>query len=230
MSFSVEVLTLFPEFFDSPLQQSLLRRAIEAGLFEFLATNIRDFSTDKHRTVDDVPYGGGAGMVMKPEPLVGALEDARERLGDLPRVLLTPQGTPLSQELAWELSEGPGMILLCGHYEGIDERVREGWIDLEVSIGDYVLTGGEPAALVLLDSVVRLIPGVVGNRESLMDESFSCGGLEYPHYTRPRDFRGRGVPEVLLSGHHQKIEEFRRTESLKRTLERRPDLLKSDDE
>lgn len=230
MSFSVEVLTLFPEFFDSPLQQSLLRRAIEAGLFDFKATNIRDFSTDKHRTVDDVPYGGGAGMVMKPEPLVGALEDARARLGEIPRVLLTPQGTPLSQELAWELSEGPGMILLCGHYEGIDERVREGWIDLEVSIGDYVLTGGEPAALVLLDSVVRLIPGVVGNRESLMDESFSCGGLEYPHYTRPRDFRGLGVPEVLLSGHHQKIEEFRREQSLKRTLERRPDLLKRDDE
>lgn len=228
MAFSVEILTLFPEYFDTPLASSLLGKASAAGLASFRATNIRDFATDKHKSADDLPYGGGAGMVMKPEPLAGALEAARERAPSSPRILLTPQGERLSQSLAAELAEGPGMILTCGHYEGIDERIREGWIDREISIGDFVLTGGEPAALVLLDAVVRLVPGVVGNAESLADESFQTNLLEYPHYTRPREFRGMKVPDVLLSGHHGKIDEWRREKSLERTRERRPDLLQDD--
>ncbi len=230
MAFSVEILTLFPEYFDTPLASSLLGKASAAGLASFRATNIRDFATDKHKSADDLPYGGGAGMVMKPEPLAGALEAARERAPSSPRILLTPQGERLSQSLAAELAEGPGMILTCGHYEGIDERIREAWIDREISIGDFVLTGGEPAALVLLDAVVRLVPGVVGNAESLADESFQTNLLEYPHYTRPREFRGMKVPDVLLSGHHGKIDEWRREKSLERTRERRPDLLQDDGE
>jgi tRNA (guanine37-N1)-methyltransferase len=227
MSFQIHILTLFPDFFTSPLSESILKRAQAAGLMQFVARDIRDFSTNKHRTVDDVPFGGGAGMVMKPEPLVGALEWAREQNPGAPRILLTPQGEPLSQEIAWSLAEGPGMILTCGHYEGVDERVMEGWIDREISIGDYVLTGGEPAALVVLDAVTRLLPGVIGNHESLMDESFSSGLLEYPHYTRPREFRGRQVPEILFSGHHAKIEKWRHEQSLERTRTRRPDLLET---
>lgn len=228
MSFAIHVLTLFPEFFESPLEASLLGKAQEAGLVEVVCTNIRDFATDKHRTTDDVPYGGGAGMVMKCEPLVAALEHAAEVTSGVPRVYLTPQGERLTQATARELSQGRGMILLCGHYEGVDERVREGWIDREISIGDYVLTGGEPAALVLIDAVSRLVPGVVGNEESLVDESFTENLVEYPHYTRPREFRGMTVPEVLLSGHHAKIAEWRREQSLARTRARRPDLLSDD--
>ena len=225
MSFTVRVLTLFPEFFDSPLRTSLLGKAREARLVEVVCTNVRDFATDKHRTTDDVPYGGGAGMVMKCEPVVAALEEAGEASPGLPRIYLTPQGEPLSQALARELSNGPGMIVLCGHYEGIDERIREGWIDREISVGDYVLTGGEPAALVLIDAVTRLVPGVIGNEESLVEESFSTNLVEYPHYTRPREFRGMGVPEVLLSGHHAKIAAWRHEQALHRTRTRRPDLL-----
>lgn len=225
MTFPVHILTLFPEFFDSPLQQSLLGKAIKAGRAAVSCTNIRDFATDKHRTTDDVPYGGGAGMVMKCEPTVAALEHAAAELPTAPRIYLTPQGAPLTHAVAQELSEGPGMILLCGHYEGVDERVREGWIDREISVGDYVLTGGEGPALILLDAVVRLVPGVVGNAASLEDESFSTNAIEYPHYTRPREFRGRAVPDVLLSGHHGKIEAWRREQSQQRTRERRPDLL-----
>lgn len=225
MSFAVHILTLFPAFFDSPLSTSLLHKAREAGILNATCTDIRDFATDKHRTTDDVPFGGGAGMVMKCEPIVAALEHARDHHPTLPRIYLSPQGEPLRQSLARELAAGPGMILLCGHYEGVDERVREGWIDREISIGDYVLTGGEPAALVLLDAVVRLVPGVVGNPESLEDESFSDPNLvEYPHYTRPREFRGMEVPEVLLSGHHKRIAEWRRAQSVARTRARRPDL------
>lgn len=228
MSFAVEILTLFPDYFTSPLAASLLGKASDAGLADFTTTDIREFATDKHRKADDLPYGGGAGMVMKPEPLVGALEAARARLPDAPRILLTPQGEPLTQQVAHELSVGSGMILTCGHYEGIDERVRGGWIDREISVGDYVLTGGEPAALVLLDAVVRLVPGVVGNAESLADESFQTNLLEYPHYTRPREFRGMRVPDILLSGHHAKIEEWRAEQARERTEERRPDLLARD--
>lgn len=228
-AFRIHILTLFPDFFASPLDASLIGKAREAGLVSVNCTNIRDYANDKHRTTDDLPYGGGAGMVMKCEPVVGAIEAAMATDGDLPRIYLTPQGERLSQKLAQKLSEGPGFIALCGHYEGVDERVREGWIDHEISIGDYVLTGGEPAALVLLDSVVRLVPGVVGNAESLVDESFQTNRVEYPQYTRPREFRGREVPDVLLSGHHGKIEEWRRDQALERTRVRRPDLL-SDDE
>ena len=226
-SFSIEVLTLFPEFFHSPLKTSLTEKAIDRGHFSVELTDIRDFATDKHRKCDDLPYGGGAGMVMKPEPLVGALEAARQRLPDAPRILLTPQGEPLTQPLANELATGPGMILTCGRYEGIDERVRQHWIDREVSIGDYVLTGGEVAAMVLIDAVTRQLPGVLGNQDSVADESFAEGLLEYPHYTRPRDFRGHQVPEVLLSGHHEKIAQWRRARARERTLKRRPDLLGS---
>lgn len=225
MTFRVDILTLFPQFFTSPFSESILKRAAEANLAEFVCTDIRDFSNNKHRIVDDVPYGGGAGMVMKVEPLVGAMEHVRSFNPDAPRILMTAAGEPFSQKLAWELAQGPGLILTCGHYEGIDERFRDGWIDREISIGDYVLTGGEPAALVVTDAVVRLLSGVVGNRESLEDESFSSGQLEYPHYTRPREFLGRSVPEVLLSGHHAKIESWRREQALIRTRKRRPDLL-----
>lgn len=227
-SFSIRILTLFPEFFDSPLKTSLTGKAIEENHFDVQLTDIRDFATDKHRKCDDLPYGGGAGMVMKPEPLVAALEDAREGFCDAPRILLTPQGKPFDQATARKLSEGPGMILVCGRYEGVDERVRQGWIDEEISIGDYVLTGGEVAAMVVLDAVTRQLPGVLGNAESVVDESFTKRRLEYPQYTRPRSFRGHDVPDVLLSGHHEKIERWRRDEAKKRTRRRRPDLL--DDE
>lgn len=220
-----QILTLFPEFFETPFQTSILGRARDKGLVDYGLINIRDFATDKHKTTDDLPYGGGAGMVMKPEPLVGALEHAREQDPDAPRILLSPQGEPLSQPLAHELAELPGLILTCGRYEGIDERVRQGWIDREVSIGDYVLSGGEPGALILVDAVTRLLPGVLGNEESIREESFAQGRLEYPHYTRPREFRGLQVPDVLLSGNHQKIAEWRREKSEERTRARRPDLL-----
>lgn len=230
MTFRIEVLTLFPAFFESPLASSILSRAIEREQLAVRCTDIRDYTTDKHRTTDDVPYGGGAGMVMKCEPTVAALEAARERNPEALRVYMTPQGERLTQRLSEELADAPGLILLCGHYEGVDERVREGWIDREVSIGDYVLTGGEPAALVLLDSVVRLLPGVLGNPESIEEESFQTGLIEHPHYTRPRSFRGMEVPEVLLSGHHGKIAEWRHQQSVARTRTRRPDLLDDSEE
>lgn len=227
--FQIHILTLFPEFFRSPLKTSILGHAIRRGHLDVEVTDIRDFATDRHRTTDDTPYGGGAGMVMKPEPLVEALEFARKGLSDAPRILLTPQGEPFRQETARELSSGSGMILVCGRYEGVDQRVRDGWIDRELSIGDYVLSGGEPAALVVTDCVMRLLPDVLGNEQSLDEESFSGEGLEYPHYTRPRDFRGRSVPDVLLSGDHGKIEEWRREKARERTRERRPDLIDSED-
>lgn len=227
-NFPIQILTLFPEFFESPLKTSLTEKAIAQGHFSVQTRDIRDYATDKHHKCDDIPYGGGAGMVMKPEPLVGALEAARQVDPESPRILLTPQGRPFSQELARELAQGPGMILTCGRYEGIDERVRQGWIDLEISIGDYVLTGGEVAAMVVIDAVTRLLPGVLGNIESIDEESFSKPLLEYPHYTRPRNFRGLEVPEILLSGHHEKIAAWRQEQALQRTRERRPDLLKKD--
>jgi tRNA (guanine37-N1)-methyltransferase len=227
--YTFDVLSLFPEFFEGPLQSTILGRAAEHGHVEYRVTDIRDFATDKHSKADDLPYGGGAGMVMKPEPLVGAIEDAAGSAPDgAPRILLTPQGEPLTQKLAEELADEPGLILVCGRYEGVDERVRAGWVDREVSIGDYVLSGGEPAAVVLIDTVTRLIPGVLGNRESIEEESFRGSRLEYPQYTRPREFRGMRVPDVLLSGNHQKIDDWRAEQALERTRERRPDLL--DDE
>ena len=231
MSYSIDILTLFPEFFDSPLRTSLTGKAIDRGHFDVDVTDIRDFATDKHNKCDDMPYGGGAGMVMKPEPLVGALESAREGLPNAPRILMTPQGKPFDQATAHQLAEGPGMILTCGRYEGVDERVREHWIDMELSIGDFVLTGGEVAAMVIIDAVTRLLPGVLGNAASVADESFSPDDamLEYPQYTRPQSFRGHDVPDVLLSGHHGKIEEWRRAKSQERTRQRRPDLLGDSD-
>jgi len=229
VAFRVDILTLFPRFFESPISESIIKRARENGYAEIHPTDIRGFATDKHRRCDDLPYGGGAGMVMKPEPVVAALEAAARANPGAPRILMTPQGEVFDQALAGELAAQPGLILTCGHYEGIDERVREGWIDREISIGDYVLTGGEPAALVVLDATIRLLEGVVGNTESLEEESFTLPRLEYPYYTRPRDFRDMEVFEILLSGHHARIEEWRRRKALERTLNRRPDLLESDD-
>lgn len=225
-----DILTIFPSFFDSPLRCGILRRAIERGLIRIGIHDIRDYALDKHRTTDDYPYGGGEGMVMKVEPIYRAVERVKEegeREGIRPWVLLlTPQGETLRQEKVWDLSRKEGLILICGRYEGVDERVRELVVDEEISIGDYVLSGGEAAALVVIDAVSRLIKGVVGCERSPERDSFSAGLLEHPHYTRPRTFMGLGVPEVLLSGNHREIERWRRYQSLKRTYERRPDLLK----
>lgn len=221
-----DILTLFPEFFISPLKQSLLGKAVARGILSVNTYNLRDFTTDRHRTTDDSPYGGGAGMVMKAEPVVRALETLkREDTSVKARVLLTtPQGRPLTQELARELSGEGRVIIVCGRYEGVDERIRE-FVDTEVSLGDFVLTGGEIAALAIIDAVGRLIPDVLGEPQSAEHDSFSDGLLEYPQYTRPEDFRGMKVPEVLLSGNHAEIERWRRKESLRRTAQRRPDLI-----
>ena len=218
-----DILTLIPEFFLSPLEQSIIGRAIREGKIRVNTHNIRDYALDSRNTVDDTPYGGGAGMVMKPEPLVDCIEAVK---GEGPKalvVLLTPQGVPFTQGLAKDLTEKKRLIIVCGRYEGVDERVRD-FVDLELSIGDYVLNGGESAALVLVEAVSRLVPGVI-DRESTELDSFTEGLLEYPQYTKPREFRGMEVPEVLLSGDHKKIEKWRKDKSLERTLKRRPDLL-----
>lgn len=219
-----DILTLFPEMFEGPFTSSILKRARERGLIEINLINIRDFSPNKHRTVDDTPYGGGAGMVIGPEALCGAIEHASRE--PCRTVLMCPQGRPFNQQTALSLAAENRIVLICGHYEGIDERVRENLVTDEISIGDYVLTGGELPAMVVVDAVSRLIPGVLGESASAVDDSFRTGLLEYPHYTRPREFRGQGVPEVLLSGHHGEIRKWRRRQSLLRTLERRPELLK----
>lgn len=222
--FRVTVITLFPEYVEQAVSHSILGRALAAGLISVHVINPRDYATNRHKTVDDYPFGGGAGMVMKPEPLVAAIEASCQSKGTSPVIFMSPAGEPLTQVIAAELSNLTGITLVCGHYEGIDERVREHWIDREISIGDYVLTGGEPAALVVIDAVCRLVPGVLGNDASPEDESFSDGTLEYPHFTRPSDFRGFKVPDILMSGHHAKIEDWRRTMALVRTRSRRPDL------
>ncbi len=222
----VDILTLFPNFFSGIVSESILKRAIERELIVVDTINIRDFAFDKHRVVDDYPYGGGAGMVMKPEPIAGAIAAAKERRpGNSKVIYMTPQGKVLNQQLVQQLATEEHLIVLCGHYEGIDERAREELVDEEISIGDYVLTGGELAAAVLVDSVIRLIPGVLGSAESAAGDSFSDGLLEYPQYTRPPEFMGRAVPEILLSGDHGRIKQWRREQSLQRTLERRPELL-----
>lgn len=224
----IDILTIFPDMFAGPLQTSILARAQAQGVVVIRTHDIRAFSTDKHRSVDDSPYGGGAGMVMRAEPVVAAIESVAPITVDavLPtRILLCPQGKPFTQAIARELSAKSHLVLVCPRYEGIDERVREGWIDLEISIGDYVLTGGELPALVLIDTVVRLLPGVLGNPESLAEESFSQGLLEYPHYTRPAEFRGRRVPEILQGGDHGAIAKWRADMARARTLDRRPDLI-----
>jgi len=222
------ILTLFPEMFDGTFSSSILKRAREHGLIEINLVNIRDFSTNKHHTVDDAPYGGGAGMVMGPEALFGAVKHVARETGTAPRrvILMCPQGRPFSQLLAGALAREKNLVLICGHYEGVDERVRETLVTDEISIGDYVLTGGELPAMVVVDAVARLVPGVLGEAASAEEESFCGGLLEYPHYTRPREYRGHEVPEILLSGHHEEIRKWRRRQSLLRTLERRPELLK----
>ncbi|UFP96104.1 tRNA (guanosine(37)-N1)-methyltransferase TrmD [Gloeobacter morelensis] len=220
----IDIVTLFPEFFTSPLQCSLLGRAIAGGVCSVAITNPRDFAADRYRTVDDTPYGGGAGMVLKPEPLFAAVESLPV-LEPRAVILLTPQGQSLKQPLLRSLAaDYAQLVLLCGHYEGVDERVRAHLATHEISLGDFVLTGGEIPALALIDGVVRLLPGTVGNRASLASESFEDNLLEYPQYTRPANFRGWQVPEVLLSGHHAQIARWRREQQLARTHERRPDL------
>jgi tRNA (guanine37-N1)-methyltransferase len=219
----IDVLTLFPRMFEGPFGESIVARAVAAGVVEIGIHNLRDWTHDRHRTVDDKPFGGGAGMVMKPAPLFEAIEALRREGGQT--VLLTPQGEVFSQRIAAELAALPSLLLVCGHYEGIDERVREHAVDREISIGDYVLSGGEIPAMVVTDAVVRLLPGALGSAESALDESHSAGLLEYPHYTRPADFRGWRVPDVLLGGNHAAIAKWRREQALARTRARRPDLL-----
>ncbi|HEX2324659.1 MAG TPA: tRNA (guanosine(37)-N1)-methyltransferase TrmD [Chloroflexota bacterium] len=219
----IDVLTLFPAMFGGPFDESIVARARAAGLLDLRIHNLRDWSTDRHRTVDDYPYGGGAGMVLKAEPVVAAVESLRGTEGHV--VLLTPQGEVFRQQTAATLAGREHLVLVCGHYEGVDERIREHAVDQEVSIGDYVLSGGELPAMVLVDAVVRLLPGALGSPLSAVDESHSAGLLEYPQYTRPAEFRGWRVPDVLLSGHHAEIARWRREQALRRTRERRPDLL-----
>jgi tRNA (guanine37-N1)-methyltransferase len=223
----IDILTLFPAMFDGPLTESILKRAQEKELITIRLHNIRDYATDKHRTVDDTPYGGGGGMVLLPGPLVAAVEDVRGPDIQTPVILLTPQGRVLTQQVARELAEHPRLILVCGRYEGVDERVRESVITDEISIGDFVLTGGELAAMVIVDAVVRLIPGTLGARWGAEEDSHAMGLLEYPHYTRPPVFREMAVPEVLLSGDHGAVETWRRREAIRRTWQRRPELLLS---
>lgn len=219
------ILTLFPEMVMDGLNTSIIGRAIDAGLLEINAVNIRDYSTNKHMKVDDYPYGGGAGLVMQPGPVYRAYKDLEKDMKKKPRVVyLTPQGTTFHQEMAKELAKEEELVFLCGHYEGIDERVLEEIVTDYVSIGDYVLTGGELPAMVMIDSISRLVPGVLHNDDSAGDESFENGLLEYPQYTRPPVFLDKEVPEVLLSGHHENIRKWRHEQSVKRTKERRPDL------
>lgn len=223
----IDVLTIFPEMFSGVLGHSILKRAEETGAVAYNIVNFRDYADNKHQTVDDYPYGGGAGMVLKPQPIFDAVNDLTQKSSSKPKVvLLCPQGERYDQKKAEELSNSEHLIFICGHYEGYDERIREHIVTEEISIGDFVLTGGELGAMVIIDSVVRLLPGVLGNEQSHIKDSFSTGLLEHPHYTRPADFRGMKVPEVLMSGNHRLIEEWRGKESLKRTYLRRPDLLK----
>ena len=220
-----DILTIFPELLASPLTEGILRRAIQDGKVEIAIHNIRDFATDKHAMTDDRPFGGGEGMVMKPEPLAAAVQHVRNEAPDGKVVLLSPQGRTYDQALAHELAGEPHLILVCGRYEGVDERFRDHYVDLEVSIGDYILTGGELAAMVLVDSITRLLPGVLGCADSATNDTFSRGGLKHPQYTRPRVFEGDEVPEVLCSGDHAAISEWRFVAAMRQTLARRPELL-----
>lgn len=226
----IDVLTLFPEMFDSPLSSSILKRAQDAGLVDIILTNIRDFAPDSYRKVDDKPYGGGPGMVMMPGPVFDCLDHVGKLAPQIPRtILLTPQGRKFDQAKAVELSKEGRLILIAGKYEGFDERIRIGLGAEQISIGDYVINGGELAAMVLIDAVVRLLPGALGDEDSAKDDSFSesvGGGLEYPQYTRPEIFRDMKVPDILLSGHHAEIEKWRKQQALERTKRCRPDLLK----
>jgi len=224
--FRVDVLTLFPEMFPGALGLSLAGEALKQGTWSLAAHDIRDHGLGKHRAVDDTPAGGGAGMVIRADVLAAAIDSIVDAEDTRPRLLMSPRGKPLTQDLVREFASGDGVVIICGRFEGVDERVIEGRNLTEVSIGDYILSGGEPAALVLLDAIVRLLPGVMGKVESGEDESFENGLLEYPHYTRPREWEGRSIPEILLSGDHKKIAEWRHAESERITREKRPDLVK----
>ncbi len=227
----IEILTLFPQMFQSPLSTGIFKRAIDRKLVGINISNIRDYTHDKHHTVDDYPYGGGAGMLLKPEPIFEAVEaiksdiSRKQRIDVMPIILLTPQGRLFSQQIALELSKYSHLILICGHYEGVDERVREHLVTHEISIGDYVLSGGELATMVVVDAVVRLVPGVLGSEASALDDSHATGLLEHPQYTRPPVYRGWTIPEVLLSGNHAQVAKWHREQAIIRTLERRPELL-----
>jgi len=226
----IDILTLFPPMFEGPFGFGIFQRAIDNGLVEINLINIRDYTHDKHHTADDYPYGGGAGMVLKPGPVFEAVEAIKTAVSEAPPViLLSPQGRLFSHEIAEELAMKPHLVFICGHYEGIDERVAEHLATDEISIGDYVLTGGEVPAMVVIDAVLRLVPGVLGSEASPAEDSHAAGLLEYPQYTRPADFRGWKVPEVLLSGNHARIARFRREQIIRRTLERRPELLERAD-
>lgn len=221
-----DIITIFPSIFHAYLSEGILKRAIKTGLVDIRLHNLRDFTADKHRSVDDYPYGGGPGMVMKPEPFFRAIKAIKADGMESFTIMLSPQGELFNQSTAVMLSRmNKRIILLCGRYEAIDERVRDALVDMELSIGDYILTGGELPALVIIDSVVRLLPGVLGDQESLREESFTWGILDYPHYTRPPEYEGLRVPDILLSGDHEEIARWRRKEALRRTLKRRPDLL-----
>jgi tRNA (guanine37-N1)-methyltransferase len=220
----IDILTIFPGMFIGPFDESILKRAQQSGALQLRVTDIRQFATDRHRTTDDAPYGGGPGMVMKPEPIFAAVEALDD--SDARKILLSPQGKRFDQSLAQELSLERHLILICGRYEGVDERVREHLVDEEISIGDFVLTGGELAAMVLVDAVARLIPGVLGSADSAIEESHTSGLIEYPHYTRPAEFRGWTVPELLLGGNHAEIAHWRRRQSIERTMARRPDMIR----
>lgn len=224
--FSAHIITLFPELFPGPLGASVLGRGLSEGLWTLDATQLRDFATDRHRTVDDTPSGGGAGMVLRPDILAKAIDAVAPENDPRPRILMSPRGRPLTQARAHELAQGPGAVIICGRFEGVDQRVIEARQLEEISIGDYVLAGGEVAAMVLLEAVVRLIPGVLGALDSRDEESFENGLLEYPHYTRPQSFEGRDIPPVLVSGDHGRIAKWRHEQSLDLTRARRPDLLK----
>lgn len=222
-----DILTLFPPMFEGPFSESILKRAVERGLIEIRLHNIRDYAFDKHRVTDDSPYGGGSGMVMKVEPIAACLAKVREDRPGARVILTTPQGEPLNHRMVCDLAGEDGLIIICGRYEGVDERVRELFVDKEISLGDFVLTGGDLAAMAIVDAVARFVPGVLGSGASAEADSFSDGLLEYPHYTRPPEFQGLRVPDVLLSGDHQAISLWRRRQSLVRTLQKRPDLLQT---
>lgn len=221
------VLTLFPEMIIDGLCHSMIKRAVDSGLIEIIPVDIRQFSKNKHRHVDDYPYGGGAGMIMQAQPVYDAYISIKDKAGDAPVIYMSPQGQPYNQSKAEELSKKKDIVLLCGHYEGIDQRAIDLIVTEEISMGDFVLTGGELAAMAVIDSVSRLVPGVLNKEESFMDESFSAGILEYPQYTRPEEFMGIKVPEVLLSGHHGNVDKWRREKALENTLKKCPELLKN---
>ncbi|MBT5028496.1 MAG: tRNA (guanosine(37)-N1)-methyltransferase TrmD [Nitrospinaceae bacterium] len=221
-----DIVSIFPGMFESPFGDSIIQRAREEGLLDFHLHDLRDYSLNKHRRVDDTPFGGGVGMVMNIEPIDRAITAIKKEVPETRTILLSPGGQPFNQKKAWELSNLSSLTLICGRYEGIDERVRLHLVDEEISIGDYVLTGGETAAMVLVEAISRLIPGVLGDPDSIIEESFSSDMLEYPQYTRPRDYQGLTVPEILVSGDHKKIRDWQRAEALKKTERVRPDLLK----